>query len=520
MKIHLIASTTDPDTLFHEGRTLKKDVFLPMGLASISSYLKLHGYEVSLTDLNIEILYDMLINRRGRAENLQNFHPLSFESYLNPGIKREMLAQYLFSLSKVQEPDLVGISCLYTMQPGVALTLAREIKKKTNAKIVIGGIELGKSLGKDYLEKCPFVDYVVTEAGELPMLRLAEHLEGKRSISEVPGLMYRDGGEVRHINELAWVDLKTLPLPDYESLPLEKYRLVQGTEKLLVPYQFIRGCLFKCSFCRFPLHNKYLHKDPAQVAREIEELKRITGSNYFFFLNNLLNVSAKYVDDVSSALEGKGIFWCDSARPSRLSRRNLENMKRAGCVRLTFGVETIAAKGIELFEKGFLDDVEEVIRTSHDVGIWNAINILVGYPHQTECDLAEDLSFMRKIEAATDDVYAYRFNLGDSPMLKNPERYNIRITGRHPFGNTYEDSSGKDWESIYARDQSFLARLNQQVKESTVVNFFGERQLTLPIRRLFELTEAGLTKEQIKAALSNDFAVYKNQVETSCNPSM
>jgi radical SAM superfamily enzyme YgiQ (UPF0313 family) len=406
------------------------------------------------------------------------------------------------------------------MQAGIALTLAKEIKDRTRAKIVIGGIELGKSLGKDYLEKCPFIDFVVTEAGELPMQYLSEALEGKREFKSVPGLMYREGNEVKHNDELAWVDMTSLPLPDYRSLPLEKYKRLQKTNKLIIPYQFIRGCLYKCSFCRFPLHNKFLYKSPAQVAKEIDELKEITGSNYFFFLNNLININAKYVDEICNAIKDKNIFWCDSARPSRLTRKNLENMKEAGCVRLTYGVETISKRGVELFEKSFLDDVEEVINMSHEVGIWNAINILVGYPHQKQSDLQEDLDFMNRIVPATDDVYAYRFNLSDSPMLKNPSKYGIRITGKHPFGSTYEDETGAGWEDLYRRDYGYLAQIEELVKISDISNFFGEREWTLPIRRLFELTEQGHGKDKIRLKLSADFDIYQGAKEGSYNPSM
>ena len=71
--------------------------------------------------------------------------------------------------------------------------MAKYLKEKTGAKIVIGGYEHTKALGKELLSKYKYIDYCITGGGEEPLLKLCNILESKGSLKNVPNLLYEAG---------------------------------------------------------------------------------------------------------------------------------------------------------------------------------------------------------------------------------------------------------------------------------------------------------------------------------------
>src|SRR5262249_23406869 len=88
------------------------------------------------------------------------------------------------------QPDLVGLTCAYTVQYPTTRSLAQAIKRATDIPIVIGGAHCS-ALPKETLADGCF-DYVVIGEGERPLLAICAHLEGRGSIREIKGIAYRD----------------------------------------------------------------------------------------------------------------------------------------------------------------------------------------------------------------------------------------------------------------------------------------------------------------------------------------
>jgi radical SAM superfamily enzyme YgiQ (UPF0313 family) len=158
------------------------------------------------------------------------------------------------------DPDLVGLSVTFPSQAIPAFTLAAQIKAwKPECHITIGGGLLAYVADKlsRRAEVWSAIDSMVLLEGEGPLLQLCETLEGDGDLSRVSNLIWceRPGNgrlegdvstRVRVNAQDQPLDIKTLPTPDFDGMPLELY----FSPELVLPLAATRGCYWgMCVFC-------------------------------------------------------------------------------------------------------------------------------------------------------------------------------------------------------------------------------------------------------------------------------
>ncbi len=239
--------------------------------------------------------------------------------------------------------DIIGFSILSYPQFLFALLLAEKIKKISNATIVFGGAFITLQ-GNMFFSRYRFIDFMIRGDGQIPFLNLLEYIEGKRRIEEVPSLTFRENGQMRE-NPRGVYSVEDMPLPDFEGLPLDLYRddrLNKG--KLILPYQISRGCPHQCSFCAKDAFGKVEIKSLEKISKELKEYSKIYNSNYFWFCDWTFNVSYKHAEQLCDMLvdEEVNIKWCAGVSISirDIDSNLIKKMKRSGCVRLTYGIES------------------------------------------------------------------------------------------------------------------------------------------------------------------------------------
>jgi len=70
MRIHLISSITQTEGNSGDDETVKKSIIMPLGIATLSAFLKQNGLDVVQTDMNAEFLFDGLVNKQRKIKNL------------------------------------------------------------------------------------------------------------------------------------------------------------------------------------------------------------------------------------------------------------------------------------------------------------------------------------------------------------------------------------------------------------------------------------------------------------------
>ncbi len=116
------------------------------------------------------------------------------------------------------QPDVVGISSLFTPYYREALEVAARVKRRLKVPVLIGGSHA--SAAPESLLSSPHVDYIIRGEGEKPFVEFLRFLRGQRRIEEVPNLAYKKDGEV-YFNPVADnLPLDDLPIPDLSDFQL------------------------------------------------------------------------------------------------------------------------------------------------------------------------------------------------------------------------------------------------------------------------------------------------------------
>lgn len=125
----------------------------------------------------------------------------------------------------VRTSDVIGLATTSLNWPAV-LDSVRVIRRHSRSiPIILGGVH-ASTYSSYILERYP-VDYVPRGEADRSLVWFLEFLDGKRPASEVPGLCYRDNGNVvrtRQAPPLSGEQLAELPLPSFDQVPPGHYQ--------------------------------------------------------------------------------------------------------------------------------------------------------------------------------------------------------------------------------------------------------------------------------------------------------
>jgi radical SAM superfamily enzyme YgiQ (UPF0313 family) len=122
-----------------------------------------------------------------------------------------------------------------------------------------------------------------------------------------------------------------------------------------------------------------------------------------------------------------GIKWSDSANFVPLNRKLLRLLQEAGSIRLIFGLESGSPRILRYINKNLtLTQVEGILKLCCEVGIWPEVNLICGFPHETEKDVKLTVSFLKKVRKYLRVVYVNKFFL-EGRIKKYPEKFGIVI---------------------------------------------------------------------------------------------
>jgi len=364
-----------------------------------------------------------------------------------------------FSLTEFCGFDIVGFSIMGYRQFVSSLCLANEVKKRTGSTIVFGG-SFVSSRARSILERFPFVDFIIIGDAwaSLPDLCLKLHeclSPHTESLKGIKGLAYRSNNGVK-INSPMANSIKSMPCPDYDYLPMSLYRnqlnivYKHDFDVLILQYLVGMGCARRCSFCGRPRLARLEMIPFEKIVADLKSLSEKYGTRYFCIECNEINPTRSWAEDFSRALISNhvNIEWYAYALPANLNRDTLSQMFKAGCRMLRFGVESGSPRIIRSMGKGFtVDEAQRVLRNSHDAGIWNHVNFILGYPGEDKYDIDQTIDFFLRNAENIDSVRINPYILHkDSIIYENPERYGIKIIGEDLDQAIFDEIGGLNWE--------------------------------------------------------------------------
>jgi len=420
--------------------------YLPYGLGVLASFLRNNGYSVELQDLNVIFTRKFIFCKSGLIipqKDIEAF--LSTHNY-KPKQVVYFLDKIIDSISP-QRFHLIGFSLLTFGNFLFSLLLSNRLKQRYNTTIVLGGAFISL-YGDLYPEIFNSVDYMIRGDGGVPLLKLIDYLKGKIPLSEVPNLTYKKDGKIIS-NPQQYYPLEDMPVPDFRGLPLELYKNF-GIIKPLLPYQIMRGCTNRCSFCVNPLiDSKIEFKSYKKVISDLLWMKERYHSNFFDFTPaSTIDLSYEYLDGLCELFvkENLNIRWRAYARVENLDKNLLKKMYQAGCRYLIFGVESGSDKILKMMNKRFsAEEASKTLKASYETGIKNQVNFIIGHPQETKEDVNKTLVFIKKNKRYIYISHLWKFTLDYNTLIHiNYQHYGIKrlIPSERRFTFDFEESNG------------------------------------------------------------------------------
>lgn len=206
-------------------------------------------------------------------------------------------------------------------------------------------------------------DYGVIGEGEVTDAELIHGIINKRDISEIDGVIYRDAQGFCITNPRKEVeDIDTIPWPDYDSFRyFEMVKKGVNEDEIYAPLTTSRSCPFRCTFCSKSGGSKYRQRSLIEVFKEMDYLIETHNVKGFTFNDELFANDAKRVNEFCDLVKERNVFWKVWIRISKhLSLDLLKKMKAAGCITVSYGLESASNEVLKSMNK--LITTDEMLR--------------------------------------------------------------------------------------------------------------------------------------------------------------
>lgn len=149
---------------------------------------------------------------------------------------------------EIKDPDVVAFST-YFWNYNYNVKLAKMVKEKyPSCVIIFGGHQVAP--GGGFLEKFPFIDFLLHGEGEISFPKLLKALDEKGDCKDIPGISYRKNGEIVNIPPVIPRDLSSFVSP-YTIGVFDKMLAEHPDTEFHATIETNRGCPYGCSYCEW-----------------------------------------------------------------------------------------------------------------------------------------------------------------------------------------------------------------------------------------------------------------------------
>lgn len=341
----------------------------PMNLAYLAAMLRTAGFDVSIVD------------------------------YETTPYSQQHLQQVILH----DRPVVAAITCT-TPTVTSAAQLAAAIKSSAPQVITAVGGAHASALPQQTMLEFPEFDYLVYGEGEITLRDLCIRLRDGGKDDAVKGLVFRDSGVVTATEARPLIaNLDSIPFPardliDYSTQAGHSSR--GFSNKLLSTELFTsRGCPFGCSFCAIQatFDRSVRFRDPHFIEDEVHRMVREHRFNHVVIADDTFTLHPDRAAAISEILGRSGITsWNCDTRVNTVSFELLKTMKRCGCEKVAFGVESGSQRILDLVGKGItVGQVRRAVHWAKQAGIRHVEgNFIIGCdPSET----AEELERTREL---------------------------------------------------------------------------------------------------------------------------
>ena len=465
----------------------------PLGIGYLSEYLEAHGLRTAAFDYNAE-LFRAAAGDDGRGAAVlgpvaggrpprdlweyANAHLWYHDLYDALNRAFPWVRERLLDRLAAERPRVVGFS-IYVENVVFSARLAAEVRRAVPATRIVFGGPLGFVRLAGNLLPPGTVDLFATGEGEELFRRIVAADADPRALANDPEIARLDDWAYRPFAMREPIaSLDDVPFPRYARLDLTAYspRAVQIIAS--------RGCPHRCVFCndRAVFGRGFRARSVAGV---IEELRFHAARGIAEVGFNDLNLTAdpRHARALCDAIVDAGLSlrWAANAGCRGLTRPLVRRMKKAGCDELFFGLETGSDRVMRGMRKAStVEEAERSIRLCHEEGVGVAVNLIAGFPTETEEDFAETLAFVERNRESISRASSLNTLHVVSPatLWNEPERFGVRIDRESPYPEArWRSDSGVDLGVRLGRLRRLIDLFERLGLPFKTTNYFGDRAL-------------------------------------------
>lgn len=405
-------------TFWPESKRLPSDEDLEWGFGLIGNYDRAtHLCTLFLKDLcdfinsTIDPHFELIRYAESLCLRLPEFRPLQNELQ-KPHTLIDTLMLDIFSQGMALcKPDLVGFSVPFPGNLYSALRCAQWIRQNfPQVKIVMGGGYVNTEL-RSLTDPAlfDFIDYLVFDDGELPLLRIMDGGELIRTL-------YRDdAGAIIRVN---FDSKENIPFaesgtPSYEGLLQNNYiNMIELTNPMHALWSngkwnklmLAHGCYWgKCAFCDGALD--YVKRfDQAPVELIVDRMEAViaqTGQTGFHFVDEaappaLLRKLAEEIIRRKLTVS----YWTNVRFEKSYTPELCYLLAQSGCIAISGGLEVASPRILKMINKGItVESASESMRNFTEAGIMTHAYLMYGFPTETARETIDSLEVVRNLFA-------------------------------------------------------------------------------------------------------------------------
>lgn len=301
--------------------------------------------------------------------------------------------------------DIVGISSPTPLI--LEAWEAAETAKKRGAITILGGPHL--TLMPEESLRRPEVDFVARGEAEETIVEFVQAFTppvpplvegGIGGVSHIKGLSYRDaeGAIVQNPPRPLAQDLDAIPFPAYHLFKIERYTnlqpLTDGLDRHARTYTIVtsRGCPYQCTYCSKPITgNTWRARSVDNVLAEWKMLVQDLHAKEIGVTDDIWNLDLNRAKELCRGLIDQGLnrvpwITIHGMKVNHTDAELFRLMKRAGCKRVGFGVESgdeFILKRVVKKSQTF-EQVRAAFRNAKEAGLETMGFFIFGMPYETE----------------------------------------------------------------------------------------------------------------------------------------
>lgn len=343
-------------------------IYPPLGLAYIAAVAEKRGHDVKIIDTAVSNM-DM----EGIEKNIIQF-----------------------------KPDMIGMQTYFTTIARCYAVAACAKKISKNIKVILGGAQCthfpNESLSRED------VDYVFRGESEIAFDEFLQAFENGTGFEKIKGLCWKNQSEIIISDPAPLIEnLDDIPVPAWHLFQMELYHSAADHRGKKVFHMVTsRGCPYRCSFCAVHLSfgRTFRYHSAERVLKEINILIEKYGADEVHFFDDVFTCNRQRVIELCKKMsDNLKINWTCETRVNRVDADLLMEMNKAGCYKISFGVESGVPRLLKLIKKDItLEQCIQAFRNAKKAGMETMGLFMLALPSETKEESMETIDFAIKLK--------------------------------------------------------------------------------------------------------------------------